>query len=453
MLMRFNVKNFLSFDEMQEFAMTAGNVRNKEQHLIKGKSINLLKFSALYGPNASGKSSFVKALKFSKEIILNGLNYNSNDKYFRLKSDTAIKPTTFEYEFNIGMKYYAYGFNLLLSESKITGEWLYELKPSGESLIYERDLIINDFKQGIKFKTEASKTRFDIYSEDILNNKNVLFISEINRNKESVFEKHEEFRVFNDIFNWFTKTLDINFPDDPVSSTDFFVDNDKENNDRLFALLDCLGTGITDFKLVNTSVEEVRKQIPLQILKNIENELRKHKEGVVHFRSKNNLHIIRLDEKKENLEFQTMYFFHGTNGGNFTLGEESDGTRRLLDLIEILLSESEKVYVIDEIDRSLHPNLTHKFIELFLDMLADKRIQLIITTHEDRLLDLGLLRRDEVWFVEKQEDGSSKLYSLEKYKTRFDKRILNSYLEGRYGAVPKFKRLSFLEDKNNSEEG
>lgn len=448
MLMRFNVKNFLSFYETQEFTMIPGNVRNKEHHLIKGKNLNLLKFAALYGPNASGKSSLIKALKFSKDVVTKGIKSHSYNQYFRLKKGADLTPTTFEYEFKIDDKYYAYGFNLMLSESKVIGEWLYEIRPNGESLIYERNL--SDFKSGLKFKSDDSRVRFNIYSEDILNNDQVLFLSEINRNKENVLKKYDEFVVFSNIFNWFTQTLDINSPDTPISSTEFYISNDRNNNDKLFTLLDSLGTGITDFKLVNTSIDDARKQIPQKLIEDIETQLFKRKAGVVHFRARNNLHIIQLDDE-QNLEIKTMYFSHGINGGDFTLGEESDGTRRLLDLLEILLGESDKVYVIDEIDRSLHPNLTYKFIELFLEMLADKRIQLIITTHEDRLLDLDLLRRDEIWFVEKQENGSSKLYSLEKFKTRFDQKILKSYLEGRYGAVPKFKKLPLeYEEIDNS---
>ena len=92
--------------------------------------------------------------------------------------------------------------------------------------------------------------------------------------------------------------------------------------------------------------------------------------------------------------------------------------------------------VIDEIDRSLHPGLLHKFISFFLDSAQNTSSQLIVTTHESSLLDLSLLRRDEIWFVEKNNHGESHLYSLEEFQPRFDKEIRKAYLQGRYGAIP-----------------
>lgn len=112
-----------------------------------------------------------------------------------------------------------------------------------------------------------------------------------------------------------------------------------------------------------------------------------------------------------------------------------------MDLLEILLSDSGMTYVIDELDRCLHPSLTYKFVDIFLQMAAQKDIQLIVTTHESRLLDFDLLRRDEVWFVNKCKDGESEIYSLEEYNARFDQKIDKAYLEGRYGGVPIFNAV------------
>ena len=117
--------------------------------------------------------------------------------------------------------------------------------------------------------------------------------------------------------------------------------------------------------------------------------------------------------------------------------EESDGTVRLMDLIPILtLGEGEsRVFVIDELDRSLHPNLCYKLIELFLARPAPTS-QVIVTTHETNLLDLALLRRDAIWFVEKDQGGASHTYSLEEFTPRYDKDIQKGYLLGRFGAIP-----------------
>ena len=119
--------------------------------------------------------------------------------------------------------------------------------------------------------------------------------------------------------------------------------------------------------------------------------------------------------------------------------DESDGTKRLFDLIPLFYEKKRsKIIVIDEIDRSLHTNLTRRFLELFYELTENYDYQIIATTHDSNLLDLDLLRQDEIWFVERQEDHSSKIFSLNKFKERYDKKIDREYLLGRYGAVPVF---------------
>ena len=150
--------------------------------------------------------------------------------------------------------------------------------------------------------------------------------------------------------------------------------------------------------------------------------------------------IIYVD-KSEMVTLYTIKFSHNKSNILFDLSEESDGTVRILDLLEILLSEPGSIYILDELDRCLHPSLTYKFVETFLKLAEQKNIQLIVTTHESRLLDFDLLRRDEVWFVNKRKSGESDIYSLEEYNARFDQKIDKAYLEGRYGGVPIFSTI------------
>ncbi len=145
--------------------------------------------------------------------------------------------------------------------------------------------------------------------------------------------------------------------------------------------------------------------------------------------------------KVDGIKCQTIEFSHGEKDVLFQLSEESDGTVRVLDLLEILLAGEGKTYVIDELDRCLHPSLTYKFVETFLNIAQKKNIQLIVTTHESRLMDFELLRRDEIWFVNKNKFGMSDIYSLEEYNARFDPKIDKAYLEGRYGGVPIFSTV------------
>ena len=163
-------------------------------------------------------------------------------------------------------------------------------------------------------------------------------------------------------------------------------------------------------------------------------------------RSNRDFFILSID-KEENVICKTIKFSHGKDNILFNLSEESDGTVRILDLLEVLLSGEGKTYVIDELDRCLHPSLTYKFVDTFLQLATQKNIQLIVTTHESRLLDFDLLRRDEVWFVNKRKSGESDIYSLEEYNTRFDQKIDKAYLEGRYGGVPVFSTVFPIKDE------
>jgi AAA15 family ATPase/GTPase len=132
---------------------------------------------------------------------------------------------------------------------------------------------------------------------------------------------------------------------------------------------------------------------------------------------------------------------HEHQGGvkvDLDLEEESDGTRRLLDLIPALHQSrrGSGVFFVDEIDRSLHPILARKFIEFFLRSGVGGQAQLIVTTHESSLLDQDLLRRDEIWFAEKDGAAATHLYSLSEFKVRNDAEIRKHYLQGRFGAIP-----------------
>ena len=105
------------------------------------------------------------------------------------------------------------------------------------------------------------------------------------------------------------------------------------------------------------------------------------------------------------------------------------------------------VFVVDELERSLHPKLTEHFLKLFMEAHEEDRTQLIFTTHEDTIMDQELFRRDEIWFVERDNRNASRMYSLDRFKERYDKRLSKAYLEGRYGAIPVFKQFSFRKEE------
>ena len=242
-------------------------------------------------------------------------------------------------------------------------------------------------------------------------------------------------------------SLIIIFPQNGLDNTMFFTS--QENMEKINKIISKFGTGISECKFVNSSMQELQASIPPNILKNMIDTI----EGAYLNAEKNN---IKPDQQATIRVNREMYIIkktangysvkkivlkHKNNDSEYSFSEESDGTQRLFDLIEILVNKnSERVYFIDELDRCFHPELTYEFIARYLN-LQDNNSQLIVTTHESRLLNFDLLRRDEIWFANREKNAPTELYSLERYNERFDKKIDKAYLEGRYGGVPIFETL------------
>ncbi|MCI8298753.1 MAG: AAA family ATPase [Lachnospiraceae bacterium] len=451
MLIRFNVKNFLSFSEREdgkseEFSMIAGKVRSKKEHLYEEGKIKLLKFAAVYGANAAGKSNLVKALDFMQKIVLSGLPEGHTDNYCKVARESKDKASYFELEIFLNQKYYAYGFEVILNQSRFTSEWLVELSAdSKEKLIFSRDIMKGTYEFGGEANIKGFIEKLNVYAEDIQEDGSVLLLSIMNQNKKTLYQQFERAVIFQDVYMWIKNKLNINYPERPISDYSYMAET--ENVEEICRMTAAFGTGITDFRMVEVPVEKVLGHLPKRIqedlLADIEKKTAEMKAdlsadgfGII-MRSYRDFFILDID-KEENIICKTIQFSHGKKNILFELSEESDGTVRLLDLLEVLLSGAGKTYVIDELDRCLHPSLTYKFVETFLKLASQKNIQLIVTTHELRLLDFDLLRRDEVWFVNKRKSGESDIYSLEEYDARFDQKIDKAYLEGRYGGVPVF---------------
>lgn len=446
MLIEFSVENFTSIDKMQNFYMTTGKVRSKMEHLYRDNKLNLLRFSAIYGSNASGKSNFVNAIEFAQSTILYNIQKGYVNSYNRTNKHNAVKPTLFEFKIKLKTKLYKYGFKIFLNKSSICAEWLYDISSKNkETLVFERDLIDNNYNLGKLSSKSKAADRIKIYFEDTKKVDDILFLHEMNRNKEELYKQDSKLNIFKDVYKWFKYSLDVNYPDRPISNFSYFTSN--EQSEEVEEILKYFGQGIIDFNVVDANKEDCSR-LPDDILKKFqehaESQLVKAQKsgqkiksisGMI--RGDKDIFIIEVDIQC-NVRIKTIKFNHG-KAGIYDISEESDGTRRILELIEILFSNNKnKVYVIDEIDRSLHPAMTKEFIEYYLKTLKERNVQLIVTTHELQLLNLNVLRRDEIWFINKDDAGNSELYSLEAFNERFDTRVDKAYLQGRYHAIPNF---------------
>lgn len=439
MLKRFSVENFSSLREEQTLDMTSGTTTVLTNHIAPFAGVGLLKSAVIYGANASGKSNIVRAIEFGKKVIVNGISsLDVYKKYFRLDTHCSTKQTSFEFEVEIDDDFYSYGFSLILKDKLVSEEWLYKLNGRKEpTLIFERNSECVNISEQLRNESDG---RFKIYAEDVINQSAQLFLSEIadkNLNIQGAV-------IFNKLYQWFSEKLIVVYPDDKFLGMNNL---DKDFTDLLSSYLRRFDTGVTSIDTIDEDFEDNLKDLPSELKAKIENDLSKvHvKEIAIKGMGVNPQFLTVYKNSDGDIKVKKLGFVHSGNRKDiFELEDESDGTKRLLDFIPLISSfSSDTTVVIDEFDRSLHPMLTKEFFSIF-HQASNKKAQLIVTTHESTLLDLDEIRRDEVWFVEKNSDGSSSLYSLNKFKVRYDSKIEKAYLLGRYGAIPVFSDFENL---------
>lgn len=451
MLINFKVGNFLSFKDVQYFSMEAGKFRSNSERLMKYGNHKLLKFMSIYGANASGKSNLVTAFGVFQTIVVEGLKNGAYSMYCKIDDSNKEEPSLFEIKVLLNNKIYVYGFKIVFSKGIFTEEWLHEeLKNGTKKFIFFRDILNDKFDLGEYITTKSIVERLNIYGEDIKSDSSILFLKLMNQNKDALYSQNNKLNVFKDIYLWIKYNLDVNSPESPI--TNYSILNNSDGLKKITDKLSEFATGIIQFDIIDVTADKIASNLPKDMINDIQQKLLEQKQFLV--KSKvdikpsvlirqsgvgHEMFIIELCDDGQ-LAYKTMSFMHKNSNAVFSLDDESDGTVRLLDIIEVLITvEENKVYVIDEINRKFHPLLTIKFVEEFLELAKARNIQLIVTTHESQLMDLKLLRRDEVNFINKDDSGYSSIYSLDRYEDRFDKKIITDYLKGKYDAVPRFK--------------
>ena len=457
MFIGFSVSNFLSFKSPQTMSMMASKVARHKEHILNGNGKKILKTGLIYGANAGGKSNFIKAIDFSRDIILDGLEeVDLNRKYFRINKEGYRQPGVFEYRLiTQSKKEYSYGIAISYAAKEIISEWLVRIEKNGsETCIFNRD--IDESGENFTFsevthKNEAEKIKWEIFLDVFGKNispamKKKSILSDV---AERSNEKSGVLKEIMDVYEWFQSII-ILFPTSQYSGLNQLVE--KEEVRKFFSgILKYFDTGIesVESKQGEMNFDRIFEGIPkehaeklkIRISNDIEND-------PVMFKVNNQVYSLRKDEEG-NIITTKMMQNHGNPQELFEYSDESDGTQRLFDLIPIFYEhQNNRVIFIDEIDRSLHTNLTRRFLELFYSLTEKSDCQIIATTHDSNLLDLDLVRQDEIWFIKRLEDHSSKMYSLNRYKERYDKKIDKEYLLGRYDAIPIFDE-EILEDMND----
>jgi uncharacterized protein len=445
MLIRFTVFNFLSFKDETEFNMLTGDVKRHPHHVYKREHIDVLRAAAIYGANGAGKSNLIKAIS-SLKYLIEGDDFLKNSPKFGLSKEYINKPSELEIEVEINGVIYAYG--LVFDNTRIREEWLYKVNfGKDDEMIFERETDEN-FKHHLKLaskylQTDKGKYYVEFYEETLINT-DFTFCSSIQKTKAI-----EEVNI---LVNWFKEDLIIILPDTKIESLIKDIYLSKDYSEWFSNTLKNPDTGVENLRIQN-----VKPNFPSNEFDDIHKEIQKilidNPSAFTTFQQGNNYFGAILEN--EQIIYKTLVSEHNGNDNqpvSFMLSQESDGTQRLLDFIPIInqLEKTETTFIIDEIDRSIHPSLLKTFLKLLMEM-KDSKGQIIFTTHESNLLDLDIFRQDEIWFAEKNQEGATQFYPLSEFKIRYDLDIRKGYLNGRFGAIPFLENLEKLNQNSYAE--
>jgi uncharacterized protein len=441
MIVSLSVANFRSFASEQTLSLVASNrfAHDHEDHTLPIPDCNerVLRTAVLYGANGAGKSNLFKAVQYMRNMARGSAKRKSGTgrEIFRFGQGETT-PSAFDLQFITNQKLYRFGFKV--DDERVLEEWLAQVEGTKEKTIYERTTDpagrVTIDAPGLKASGEKLKALATVAGPQ-----NQTFLAAINLTLDETSRGEE----INGILGWFKRGLTLISPDTSYSNLGDLLS--QNSNFKTFAgeFLKSSSTGVDRLTVEKREIteEELRGLLPSSLLSSVLKDIAEDEDGaaVVQLGEGNEFVIER---KPQNRFFKvSIRSIHEHEPGKaipLELDEESDGTKRLLNLMPALhrFRNSSAVYFIDEIDRSLHPILVRHFLEFFLKSCEGGQRQIIVTTHESSLLDLDILRRDEIWFAEKDQNATTHLYSLSDFKVRKDLAISKHYMQGRFGAIP-----------------
>lgn len=429
MLVEFSVENYRSIREKQTFSMVASDdetmLENNTFPMPNTDNLCLLTSAVIYGANASGKSNLLRAMQTLRRIVINSATkIQPGEKLpvepFRLNKQTAKSPTIFEIIFIHNSIRYEYGVSL--SQERIYEEWLIahpnEIQQTWFSRKYIPDNTNFQADEGYKWSfgrgLKGEKLRIKRFVRA-----NSLFLSHAAQNN------HPQ---LTGIFEWFQDGVNIiNSMSNPISFNFKIFLEDRNFQERVTKLLREADINISGIKI--ESIPFTKESPP--VLQQMQQMIKER------FEYLGSDEILINDIHK--IEITTLHKMSDSDEEiEFDINDESDGTQRLFEIawLWLYVLQHGELLLIDELDRSLHPKLSNALVMMFNDIEINKHnAQLIFATHDTTLLDLEILRRDQVWFTEKDR-SMTKLYSLLDFQTREDESLQKAYLLGRYGAIP-----------------
>ena len=422
MLIGFSTANFLSIRDRQTLSMAAASARDQHHrysfHTGSRSTPRLLRAAAIYGPNAAGKSNLGEALDFMRDFVINSAKSRQEGQKipvipFKLSKETRHSPSEFEIVFIKNGNRYQYGFTV--DQNRVWEEWLFSVPKGGRTQQWLERIFDNESGSYQWYINPRLKGERSVWQKSTRDNALLLSTAVLlNAN------------VFKEIFDWFQSTLHVIHSSQRISP-DFTVamcDTEKTKSD-IISFMQSADINITDILLreSNFSHDMLPHDIPDSIKKEIVETLADNK-------------LIDVQFAHDDDDGEQQYF---------SLHEESDGSQVIFSLAGPWLDviENGLVLFVDELHNSLHPRLFHHLVEIIMNGEVNrKNAQIIFTTHDTSLMSSHLLRRDQIWLIEKDQKEGSVLLPISEFKPRRQEAIEQAYLGGRYGALPNIRHLT-----------
>lgn len=429
MLIRFAIENWMSFRERAEFSMVAGKERQHGERLthVKKYRLRVSPVAAVYGGNASGKTNLFRALAFTKRLVVLGTQPDTliPVESFMLDSPASHEPSRFSFEILIDDVVYDYRFALTADE--VLEESLTRILSTSETVLFQRS------GQSIAFPSARGRLQFLEFAFQGTR-ANELFLT------NAVSQNVNEYRP---VWLWFRDTLTLIAPDTAFGPFELLADETNPLSSDVSEALEALDTGIHRLAAKDVEFEDIG--LPPEVASRVRQMVKP--DTTLRFRDilGNERYVFSLGTDGAIRAWKLLAGHLRPDGSEvlFELRREAGGSQRVIDLLpafcELSDPRARRVYVIDELDRSLHTLLTRQLLSSFLDACGPStRSQLVFTTHDLLLMDQDMFRRDEMWVTERNEHGGSAVFSLSEYQEiRYDKDIRKSYLQGRLGGVPR----------------
>ena len=424
MLIEFSVTNFRSILARQTLSMVASP---DKAHLLrnvsatKDKDLQLLRSAVIYGANAAGKSNLLRALETMRQLVQNSATSVQVDQRlsvtpFLFSKAVSGKPSEFEIIFiaDDGIRYH---YCCMVSAERVVKEWLVAYPQGRAQRWFEREYSKEGAEYrwwfGPNFKAERAERK--VWQD--FTRPNALFMS------TAIQLNNAQLRP---AFTWITQKLIVlptGIEMNPFLSLELL--RQANGQEQMMRFMRAADIGIDRIELRE---EDLAPPAPGPLA-----------QGAMRIHFEVNLPPGATAQTPK--QFQVLAWHKQADSGEevpLDLGDESDGTRKLFEFVGGWLRALDwgATLFVDELDRSLHPHMTRFLVGLFHGQHNVKNAQLVFTTHDTTLLDSELMRRDQVWFVEKDAQRSSHFYPLLDYSPRKDEALERGYLKGRYGAIP-----------------